>query len=108
MKKSEYSYLYEINKEYVGYSWLTDSFAAFPIEEKDRVNRLIEYPDSVFTNRDAEIYRELCKKKFLTRDNFNGYEYMMYLHHQFIYRTDWLAFSIMPTMGLQLQMYVLL
>ena len=36
MKRSQYLYLFDIDNEYVGYSYLSDSFVSFPIEKKER------------------------------------------------------------------------
>ena len=36
MKRSQYLYFFDIDNEYVGYSYLSDSFVSFPIEKKKR------------------------------------------------------------------------
>ena len=99
MKRSRYTYFFEIDKEYVGYSYLSDDYAAFPIEKKERINKILKYPDEIITNTDADIYSELCSKKFLIRDDFNEYDFLLHLHRQFIHRTDRLMLVILPTMA---------
>jgi len=59
MKKSKYSYFFEIDDEYVGYSYITDKFIAFSLEQKPEVDRIIEYPDDIITNADVDKF--YCK-----------------------------------------------
>jgi len=99
MKRSRYTYFFEIDKEYVGYSYLSDDYAAFPMEKKECVERILKYPDEIITNIDTDIYRKLCKKNFLIRDDFDEYNFLLRLHRQFIHRTDRLMLVILPTMA---------
>lgn len=99
MKRSNYTYFFEIDSEYVGYSYLSDDYAVFPLEKKEHVERILKYPDEIVTNIDADIYSELCNKKCLIRDDFDEYNFLLRLHRQFVHRQDWLAFTIVPTMA---------
>lgn len=99
MKRSRYTYFFEIDSEYVGYSYLSDNYAAFPIEKKEHVERILKYPNEIVTNLDTDIYRKLCDKKCLIRDDFDEYNFLLRLHRQFIYRNDRLVLTMVPTMA---------
>ncbi len=99
MKRSQYSYFFELDREYVGYSYLSDSFVSFPIAKKERVDEILEYPDSIVTNYDANVYNELCDSKCLINDGFNEYECLMRWHRQSIYNDDIMMLTIVPTMA---------
>lgn len=34
MKKSKYTYFFELDESYVGYSWLDDTYIEFPIKKR--------------------------------------------------------------------------
>ena len=99
MKKSKYSYFFVIDDEYVGYSYLTDNYAAFPIKLKEQIESIIECPDDILTNADVDIYKELSNKKFLISDDYDEYNYLLRLNRQLIHKKDFLALTIAPTMS---------
>jgi len=99
MKKSKYSFFFEIADEYIGYAYLSDSFVSFPLVVKKHVDIILEYPDDIITDADVVIYKELCDKKYLIKDDFDEYNYLLNLHRKLIYKNDLLALTIVPTMG---------
>ena len=44
MKKSKYTYFFELDESYIGYSWLGDNYIDFPLKNKERVDMLLEDP----------------------------------------------------------------
>lgn len=99
MKKSKYSYFFEIEDEYIGYSYLSDEYAAFPLKLKEQIDEIIKHPDDVLTNADADIYKVLSSKKLLINDDYDEYNHLQYLSHQLIHKKDYLALTIVPTMS---------
>ncbi len=99
MRKSKYSYFFEMDDEYVGYSFLSNNFTAFPIKFKKQVDRILKYPDEILTHTDVEIYSKLCENRHLIPDDFNEYDFLLNLHYRYIHRTDYLGFTIIPTLA---------
>ena len=61
MRRSTYTYFFEIDDEYVGYSWLGDAWGAAPLGERSLVERLMEHPDQVFLDNEVQLYSKLCR-----------------------------------------------
>lgn len=59
MKKTRYVFDFETEDEYVLFSWLEESFVVFPKEKKEVVKGLMENPNSVVSNEDAEVLKRL-------------------------------------------------
>lgn len=105
MIKSRYIYFFDYNEMYLGYSWLADSYIEFSSEEKERVKNIINNPNDILFNRDAEIYKELCQKMFLISENFDEYVFMLNLNRKMISRKDYLNLIILPTYSCNLRCY---
>jgi len=99
MKRSKYTYFFETDDEYVGYSWLGNDYLSFPMDDKKKVNIIRDNPGRVITNHDVEIYKELLRKRALIPDNFDEFRYLLSVRNKAIYRTDVLSFGILPTMN---------
>jgi len=103
MKKSNYSYFFDLDTEYVGYSWLTNSFISYDIECKKKIERILGNPEEIVTNLDTAIYKELIEKMFLIPRDYSEYNYLLKLRKQNIYSNDKLQLTICPTMACNLR-----
>lgn|GEM_PF-1675771 len=99
MKKTKYVFDFETEDEYVLFSWLEESFVAFPKEKKKIVKSLMENPGSAAFNEDAEVLKRLRQNKIMLDDGFNDFTYLLYNRKRQVYNTANLTLSIIPTFG---------
>ena len=99
MKKSKYVFDFETEDEYVLFSWLEESFVAFPRDKKEIVKDLMENPDSAASNEDAEVLKRLQQAKIMLDDGFDDFAYLLYNRKRQVYNNANWTFSIIPTFG---------
>jgi len=99
MKKSKYTYFFELDESYVGYSWLDDTYIEFPIKKKERVNMLIDDPYTAICEGDLDIVKALREKRFLINSSFDEFRYLLNLREIDCYKNNILSLTIIPTMA---------
>lgn len=103
MKKSKYSYFFEEGDELIAYSALCNEFEEFHINQKRKIEDILNYPDEIITNSDYLIYKKLVGKFFIIPDYLDEYKQMVEMHRKAIYRQDKIMFTICPTMACNLR-----
>jgi len=99
MKKSKYTYFFELDESYVGYSWLGDNYIDFPLKNKERVDMLLEDPYTAICEGDLDIVEKLREKRFLINNSFDEFYYLLNLREFDCYKKDILSLTIIPTMA---------
>src|SRR5690554_1654195 len=99
MKKSKYTYFFELDESYVGYSWLGDNYIDFPLKNKERVDMLLEDPYTAICEGDLDIVEKLREKRFLINNSFDEFYYLLNLREFDCYKKDILSLTIIPTMS---------
>ncbi len=99
MKKSKYTYFFELDESYVGYSWLGDNYIEFPLKKKERVDMLLKDPYTAICKGDLEIVKALWEKRFLINNSFDEFRYLLKLREIDCYKNDILSLTIIPTMA---------
>lgn len=102
MKKSQYSYFFDFEDQFVGYSWLSDGYVAFPESEKEIVEKILDNPDEVLTNLDAKIFKKLLQNQVLVPEGVDEYQYILDQHKKAIHDNDFLRLIILPTLSCNL------
>lgn len=97
MQRSKYTYFFETEDEYVGYSWLADDYFSFPLRIKEKVEFILENPDLIISNLDVRIYYKLLSKKAVIPDDFDEYKYLLALREKAINRNGILSLTVLPT-----------
>lgn len=102
MKRSKYCFFFNCDGRYVCYSWLADEYVSFPRSDKGKVERVVNNPDAVLTNRDATIFKELMKKQVLIPEGVDEFHYIWDQHKKAIRNTNKLRLTILPTLSCNL------